>query len=127
MLQMTLSNTGTQALRVLVWNTPFERAWRGASVELWREGKELPYQGPAVKRGPPSADQYLEIPPGTSREASLDLGLVFDVSQAGAYELRPQFWLHDVQSVARTAVPQPAPVSMALACPTLQFKLSAKR
>jgi hypothetical protein len=126
MLQMKLSNTGAQTLHVLRWNTPFEGVWLGESVTLWRKGRQLPYRGPSVKRAAPSAPDYSEIAPGATREASLDLGLVFDLTRAGAYELRPQFWLHDVQSGPLTAAPESPHVAMALHCPTLRFKLGAK-
>jgi hypothetical protein len=124
MLKMTLGNTGSQALRVLAWNTPFEGAWWGASVQVWHQGRELPYRGPSAKRAAPSADEYLLVPPGESREASLDLALPFSLKAAGTYELRPQFVLHDVQVDGTPPGGERSPLT--LACPTLKFKLAKK-
>lgn len=124
MLQMTLSNTGPRALRVLSWNTPFEGEWWGASVEVWHKGRKLPYRGPSAKRGAPSADEYVLIPPQSSREASLDLALPFSLKTVGTYVLRPKFVLHDVQpDLAGVASPARERAPMPLACPTLIFRL----
>jgi hypothetical protein len=124
MLQMTLTNTGTQAMRVLTWNTPFEGAWWGPSVQVWRKGRELPYRGPSAKRAAPAADEYVSLPAGASREASLDLALPFDLEAAGRYELRPQFVLHDVQLAGASSAAEPQRVE--LACPVLQFSRAKK-
>jgi hypothetical protein len=121
LLTMTLSNPGAQALHVLTWNTPFEGAWWGASVQLWHQGRKLPYRGPSAKRAAPSSDQYLLVPAGGSREARLDLALPFDLKAAGRYELRPQFVLHDVRAGAPDAAAER--ITVPLACPVIKFRL----
>lgn len=125
LLQMTLRNTGTRTLQVLTWNTPFEGAWRGASVQVWRAGQELPYQGPSVKRAAPTSRDYIAIAPGGHRSAQLDLGQVFALKQAGTYDVKPEFRLHDVQG-GDAVRPQAPGAGLALACAALRFKVTAQ-
>lgn len=117
-LEMTLRNQGKQALRVLTWNTTFEGVWFGPWVRVARDGRALPYQGPQVKRGEPGADEYVDIPAGGAKSASLDLALVYDLTKPGLYDIEPAVVLHDVRtSAAGPRRPQP------LACNRLKLRI----
>ena len=122
LLRMTLHNSGTDPVRVLEWGTPFEAGWMAAWAQLRWQGQVVPYQGAQVKRGEPSADEYLDIAAGRKRRATADLAEAFDLNRPGHYELRPQIILHDVfvqtQGAARPRA-QHRPV--ALHCPALHF------
>ena len=98
-LRFAVTNRSAQALRLLEWNTPFE-GWFGAYVEVTREGVPLPYRGPRLKRGDPSAGDYLRIGAGQTRRATVDLSLPFDLSLPGLFRVQPRITLHDVAGAA---------------------------
>ena len=105
MLQFTLTNRGSTALDVLQWNTPFE-GWFGGYVRVLRDGVELPYRGPRLKRGEPPRSAYFRLRPGQSRIARVDLALPFDLAQPGYYRVEPQMVLFDVVAVGQGTVPR---------------------
>lgn len=123
-LHFALHNRSDHALRVLEWNTPFE-GWFGAYLELTRDGVALPYRGPMLKRGEPSADEYLGFRAGQRRRASVDLAQVFDLSMPGHYRVEPRITLFDVVAgaTARTARPRDAQRAMPLHCNAVEFDL----
>ena len=114
---------------MLRWNTPFEGAWFAPFVEVKRDGKALPFQGPMIKRAEPRAEDYLRFDAGQSIDAELDLALPFDLSKPGRYRVQPRIRLHDV--FANVDEGTVAPRARAehqgadLACPALEFKLVA--
>jgi len=126
-LQMALHNAGPQPLRLLRWNTPFEGAWWGSFFTLWRQGRQLAYRGPRIKRAITAGEQdYLLLPAGSRCEAALELGRVFDLSRPGHYRLRPQLVLHDVRRAgAGPALPGAGWQALSLPVSPLQFSLAA--
>lgn len=123
-LHFSLRNRSGHALRVLEWNTPFE-GWFGAYLEVTRDGVALPYQGPMLKRGDPSADEYLGVRAGQRRRASVDLAQVFDLSIPGHYRVEPRITLFDVVAGAATGATRPrdAQRPMPLRCNAVEFDL----
>jgi len=107
MLRFTLSNTGGVPVQVLQWNTPFEDGWFSPYVELTRDGVPVPYNGPALKRGEPTADQYFRLAAGASRSVEVDLALPFDVTKPGRYRVLPRLQLFDVVPAGSGPVPRP--------------------
>ncbi|MEW6703913.1 MAG: protease [Pseudomonadota bacterium] len=126
-LRFTLTNAGAAAVWVLTWNTPFERqGWLAPYVELTRDGVPVRYQGPAMKRGEPSAEHYLRLEPGASRTAEVDLALPFDLSRPGRYRVQPRLQLHDVAgAAARVPRPRSAHTGRRLPCNAVEFDLVA--
>ena len=124
-LRFTLMNRGPVALHVLEWNTPFE-GWFGAYVEVTRDGLALSYRGPMVKRGDPSADEYLTLAAGKSRGASVDLVQPFDLTQPGHYRVQPRLTLFDVVA-GRAARPRSAHTPFALGCNAVEVEIVAPR
>lgn len=125
LLRFDLRNTGTVAVQVLIWGTPFD-GWFAPFVQLQRDGVPLPYQGPTVKRGDPTADDYLPLAAGQSRRVEIDLAEAFDLRTPGAYRLTPQIVLHDV--VAQAMVdprPRAQHQRWPLNCPVLSFVVRA--
>ena len=122
-LQFTLSNTGTQALHVLVWGTPFESGWFTPYVAVRFGSQPLAYGGPSVKRGDPQLTDYVHLAPGQSRQADVQVSLVFDLRKPGRYHVQPQIQLHDVVVAGQGTVPRPRSehLGQALACPALKF------
>ncbi len=121
-LRFVVTNRSAQALRLLEWNTPFE-GWFGAYVEVTRDGIVLPYRGPMLKRGEPSADEYLSFGAAQTRRATVDLAQPFDLSQPGLYRVQARITLHDV---AGARVPQRARAlheARPLACNAVELRI----
>jgi hypothetical protein len=119
-LRFELANGSDSTLRVLKWNTPLE-GWKGTVLRVSRNGEELPYQGPMLKRGDPQSDAYVEIPAGGQVDATVDLAEVYDVSRPGTYKIEVDGDLIDV-----TSEPAPRPrdrhQAMPLDCGAVTFK-----
>ena len=128
LLRFTVTNTGPVPLQVLRWNTPFEGAWFAPFVEVKRDGKPLPFQGPMIKRAEPSAEDYLRFDAGQSIDAELDLALPFDLSRSGRYGVQPRLRLIDVFVDAGGGAKPPRTRSehqgADLACPAVEFKFT---
>jgi hypothetical protein len=127
-LTMRVHNAGASVLHLLTWGTPFEEAWFQPFVEVTHDGRTVSYGGASVKRGEPEADEYLRVAPGQSRQATIDLAEVFDLSAPGRYEVKPRIVLHDVISGAgRPPRPRAQHQSQALACRAVTFDLTRPR
>jgi peptidyl-Lys metalloendopeptidase len=105
-IRFELSNGSDSTLRVLTWNTPLE-GWKGTVLRVTRDGEELPYQGPMLKRGDPQADAYMEIPAGGKVDATVDLAEVYDVSRPGTYKVEADGDLIDVTAGPTEVIPRP--------------------
>ena len=121
-LRFVLTNQGRQALSLLEWNTPFE-GWFGAYVEVTRDGVALPYRGPMLKRGDPSAGDYLRIGAGQTRRATVELSLPYDLSQPGLYRVQPRITLHDVAGTAVKARSRTAHRAQPLPCNAVEVRI----
>jgi peptidyl-Lys metalloendopeptidase len=85
-LGFTLENLSAEPVWVLVWYTPLE-GLLGNIFHVSRDGAELRYLGPLVKRGDPGADAYRRIEPGKSLAAEVDLAQAYDLSVPGEYRV----------------------------------------
>lgn len=126
MLAFTVTNRSATPMRLLEWNTPFE-GWFAPYVEVVRDGAAVTYRGPAMKRGDPSADEYVTLAAGGSRRAEVDLALAFDLSVPGRYLVTPHVTLFDqfAGSATETARPRDAHVSAALPCKPVRIDVVA--
>ena len=105
-VRFELANGSDSTLRVLTWNTPLE-GWKGTVLRVTRDGEELPYQGPMLKRGDPQADAYVEIPAGGRVDATVDLAEVYDVSRPGTYKVEADGDLIDITAGPTEVIPRP--------------------
>jgi hypothetical protein len=105
-LRFTLRNHGNAAVQVLTWATPFE-GWFAPYVKVWRDGTELAYTGPTLKRGEPAPEDYLRIGAGRSRAVMVDLAQAFDLGRSGSYRVQPALNLHDSFVAAADRAPRP--------------------
>ncbi len=121
-LRFVVTNRSRQALSLLEWNTPFE-GWFGAYVEVTRDGVALSYRGPMLKRGEPSADEYLRFGAGQTRRASVDLSLPFDLSQPGLYRVQPRITLHDVAGAQAPQRMRAQHAAQALMCNAVELRV----
>jgi hypothetical protein len=98
-ISFTLENSSDENLWILNWYTPLE-GLKGKIFNVTCDGKEIPYEGIMMKRGQPTKEDYVQIAPGRSISASVDLlegytipianqckvdfkGRIYDVSTAG--------------------------------------------
>jgi hypothetical protein len=77
-----LFNDGTDAVRVLTWQTPLEGI-RGRIFTVRCGGSEAAYRGAMIKRGAPRAEHFVSIPPGRSVQGKVDLASAYDLPAAG--------------------------------------------
>jgi hypothetical protein len=98
-----LSNPTPRPLYVLDWHTPLEGLLNDI-FEVTRDGAEVPYTGPMLKRGPPQADDYVTVAPGASVEGRVEVSLAYDLRQPGRYRIAFRDRLMDV-ATEKSAVP----------------------
>jgi hypothetical protein len=120
-----LTNPTAQPLFVLDWHTPLEGLLSNC-LEVTRDGVEIPYQGPMVKRAPPEASDYVALAPGGSAEKTIEAQLAYDFSQPGTYRIAFQGPLRDV-ATQQAEVPhaQAQPREMPVQCQAAETKISA--
>ncbi len=123
-LTFTLTNKGSGAVNVLTWNTPLE----GLTGTFMRvsapDGTELAYGGPMVKRAPPTAENYLRIRKGSTRERTIDLARAYSFTKPGVYRVAFTGSLADVYAGAinkARSFEQLVPLSVA--CPEIKLDL----
>ena len=105
-IRFVLANPSRQPVWFLKWNTPFE-GWMGSIFTVTGpDGTELPYTGPMVKRGDPSRDEYVQIPPGGELDAVVDLANVYDLREPGRYRLQVTGGIADLTADG-ASVPRP--------------------
>jgi peptidyl-Lys metalloendopeptidase len=94
-LVFTLTNAGEGVVHVLNWQTPFEGI-RAPMFTVLREGAEVEYRGPMLKRGAPRKEDYLTLKPGERQQAKINLAEAWDVDAAGKYTIQYAAHLFDV-------------------------------
>lgn len=88
-IRFALTNPSDEPVWVLSWNTPLEKPAMGTVFTLTGPGgEEILYQGPMAKRGMPTREQYVEIAPGGTAEAVVDLAQVYEFKNPGRYRLQ---------------------------------------
>jgi peptidyl-Lys metalloendopeptidase len=83
----TLSNTTAAPVQVLRWMTPLD----GIDNDLFdvsQNGERIAYTGRLVKRPAPTASDYVEIKPGESLSADVDLTAFYDMRKGGSFSVR---------------------------------------
>ena len=102
-LTFTLENGGTYQAHILTWSTPLEGIL-GRIFRVTRDGIECQYRGPLVKRGAPTAEDYVTLQPGESISATVDLKLAYALNETGIYEIA---YISGLKDVAFEAEPFP--------------------
>jgi hypothetical protein len=124
-VQFRLGNRTSQPMFVLSWRTPLEGLF-GNDWQVTRDGVEVPYEGPMVKRADPEAEDYVAIAPGAAAEAEVEVSLAYDMRQPGRYRIALRGPLMDVIT---TQAEVPRPLSrlraMPIACPVVQTEVVA--
>lgn len=104
-VRFTLTNRGARGARVLRWQTPLEGFWADV-FDVTFGGKKLAYEGPLMKRADPVREDYVEIAPGKSVTAVVDLAGPYDLRSPGTYRVAFTRGLLDVAREGE-AVPRP--------------------
>jgi peptidyl-Lys metalloendopeptidase len=86
-ITFTLTNRGDQPVSVLKWHTPLEGI-QNDIFDIVHEGKPVPYVGRLVKRGQPTAEDFVTLGPGETASAVVDLGEAYAFPEPGRYEVR---------------------------------------
>jgi len=90
LVQVSLKNTGSSSLTLLVWNTPFDdmsNVFRAPIFDVKHSsGVDAIYSGIIVKRFPLISD-FVTVRPGQSLETVLDLTKGYNFPLAGTYQL----------------------------------------
>lgn len=87
LVTVTLTNTGSAPERLLKWRTPFV-APEAPLFEITRDGEPVRYLGRKVKRAAPVDADHIELAPGESRSARVELSANWDMAVTGAYSVR---------------------------------------
>lgn len=86
LLLFQLTNNNDCDMYVLTWHTPLEGV-RNRFLKVTVEGKDVPYRGIMVKRGPPSADSYVLVAAGETVSASVDIREGYSTETCGRYSV----------------------------------------
>ncbi len=86
-IQYTLTNHSDAPLQVLAWRTALHQN-PDPLFRIAVAGSEVAYRGPRIVRPAPSAEHYLELGPGESASTAVDLVELYDLREAGRYEVR---------------------------------------
>ncbi|MCE9673860.1 protease [Myxococcus stipitatus] len=100
-----ITNTSSQPLYVLTWNTPLEGRILNDMFRVTRDGVELPYVGPMVKRAPPTPDSYVTLAPGATVTREVDISNAYGATTPGAYGIEFRGSLMDVTADKAKAPP----------------------
>lgn len=86
-VEVTFTNTGATAQALLKWRLPFDEI-EAPLFDVTRDGNPVRYLGVRAKRAAPLDADYLVLPPGAARSASVELSALYDMSVTGAYTVR---------------------------------------
>ncbi|MEP7136624.1 MAG: M35 family metallo-endopeptidase [Chloroflexota bacterium] len=86
MVSVTISNNGKNSAKVLKWFTPVDEV-EEPLFNVKRDGAAVDYVGAHYKRPAPTGSDYVTLKAGESLTRSVDLGLYYDLSGSGIYEL----------------------------------------
>lgn len=82
-----LVNDSASTIHVLRWETPLD----GLTADLFQvtlDGRKAVYTGPLYKRVAPRPEDYIELKPGQSIDAEVDLSAWYDMREGGRFEVR---------------------------------------
>ncbi|WNG17229.1 M35 family metallo-endopeptidase [Cystobacter fuscus] len=85
---VTFTNVSSQPVQLLRWFVPGTESIKAGLFEVSRDGEEVEYIGPHVKRRAPQAEDFITLAPGESRSGTAPLSGVYDLSQSGTYSVR---------------------------------------
>ena len=125
-ISFRLTNRTPAPVSVLRWYTPLEGV-RGDIFRVTRGRRELPYEGPMMKRGDPSASDYVEIPAGKSVTGTADLSAAYGIREPGTYRVAFTRGLADVVRAGETSPrPRDAHRPRKLSCAAISIEVTPR-
>lgn len=85
-IEYSLINQTGATIHVLRWQTPVD----GLTNDLFsvrQNGEEIAYIGPLYKRVAPRPEDFIELKPGQSLDAKVELSTWYDMRKGGQYEI----------------------------------------
>lgn len=79
-------NVSAESLKVAKWQLLYDGALDSSIVRVHRDGTEVPYLGPLVKRGKPSPDEIITLEPNQEFVSVIFLGRWFKIDDSGNYD-----------------------------------------
>ncbi|AJQ97720.1 M35 family metallo-endopeptidase [Gynuella sunshinyii] len=86
-INVVITNTSDEFLKVLKWNTPLETELSADIFSISADGKFVTYQGRLIKRGEPEETDYVTFKPRESKTVSVDLSRYYKMDQANYYSV----------------------------------------
>lgn len=99
--EMTITNTDSRDYYLLPRYTPLE-GLRADIFSVSKNGREIPYDSIFMKRGPPSAEEYVLIKAKSSLVSSVDLSEAYSFDSAGVYVMQLEMGLQFRQDMPAT-------------------------
>lgn len=87
-VQYIVSNGTKERQRLLTWKLATQGVWDDLFEVRDESGRELPYVGPIAKRGAPTEEDFLNLPPGENRGVLVDVSEYYDMSAPGTYTIK---------------------------------------
>lgn len=86
-LEIGYTNTNEHPVSFLTWGTALEGSLDGDLLLIHTEGIQIEYQGPIVRRMPPSQDDYINLQPGQRYSVVVSIESAYNIEFAGIYEV----------------------------------------
>lgn len=83
-VDVQVTNTSNRIVRMPAWQLP-SGFLQAKLFEVTRDGQPVAYEGPMIKRGLPSARDFVIVQPGETVRATVDLSAFYDMSKSGQY------------------------------------------
>lgn len=87
MIDVVFVNNGSTPLSIPKWFVP-DGELEGDLFLLSRNGQQVPYLGPIIKRAAPTAQDMITLAPGESITRSVDIAGMYDLSASGEYKMQ---------------------------------------
>ena len=86
-ITVSITNESSEPLKVLTWNTPFEKTLSADLFQIQNGKNRSQYLGIMVKRGTPTEADYTLLNAGETRTVSVELAKYYKMEVKGNYEV----------------------------------------
>lgn len=84
----TVTNTGTQAVRISRWASPLEGRFTTDYLRLEHKRDRVPYTGDRLHRNPWLLRDFVMLQPGERLSCEVDLSRAYAITEGGKYEVQ---------------------------------------
>lgn len=131
-IQLTLSNLSSEPVQILAWNTPFVSNYSGDSFLVYRPeqpGDKVAYTGALKKRGAPQISDFIQLNPGASLTAEVNIADFYAIDAIAEYRIRFQAYIdiisnqgsESIKLISNTLSAYQARLSQALPQPRIRL------